>query len=336
MKPATIKDIARKLDVHHSTVSRALRHHPDISVKTRKMVIETAEELNYRPNPVALSLRDGGAVPAIDRLVVIVPISPTGELPPFLSPLVQAADTNQFEVVLRQQTGVLDAAQFAEIEKTRPSGIVLELPDYVQFSSKLVQAMKRSHVPVVVLAGTHNMPDLAGVLISTATAVRKAIHHLSERGARRIALVAGAQSRGDTAAMVDAYREALLDNFAPVLAKMIVLGANGRLDGIEAARQLMRDGHDRPDAILALNDQVAVGIMQEISAQGIVIPDQIRIVSLRESSLAPSAVPALSACRFGPSEIAQKLLGLICETLDDPDEERQLFVEPDFVLRESS
>jgi DNA-binding LacI/PurR family transcriptional regulator len=265
MKPATIKDIAQVLDIHHSTVSRALKDHPDISEKTQKLVIETAKELNYTPNMAAASLRSG----AVPGLLVSLPLDATHFIPGLLD-----------EITAKAMTICQDSPTVVFDNTVLPGA----------YDKRLVVSFDEENDREKILS----MAALGGKTVVVHFDLRKqmemAIEGLCRAGKRQLGLIS-------SHTLIDsrerAFNGILLDRFLPARSKN-VLRVNDRKSEGEGAIIDAFAGFDSPDGIVATSAACAIRLASILESH----QREATIVCLENDPLIDRLSPAISTIAF--------------------------------------
>lgn len=278
-----IKDVAREVAMSTATVSRALRGLPGVSEDTRVRVVETAQRLGYVPSPSAAGLASGQT----RTVAVIVPFVTRW----FFATVVQGAE----EVLRRRGYDLLlynlggdDSARHRVFEtslltKRVDAVIVLSLQPSRDELSRL-SALGR---PVTIVGA--DVPGWATVRIDDIAAARCATRHLLDLGHRRIGYVGGVTEGAlDFTAPRDrrrGYVEALVaaglapDPTLQVATDFTVHGA------AEAARTLL-DRPDRPTAVFAASDEMAIGVLRTARVLGLRVPEDVSVIGVDDHEMA--------------------------------------------------
>ena len=334
MGHTTIKDIARKLQISTSTVSRALRDKYDVNPETRKRVLELAKELNYLPSSQALGLKQkktltiGVVVPEIDN--------------EFFSDAIYGIENVAFERdyhVMICQTR--DSAEREEriVEKlltARVDGIILSISSSVTDVKHLKRVMEYD-VPLVLFDRISDKIDTHKVLNDDYDGAFKATKHLIEKGKKRIAHLAGPQNLTIANLRRKGYEDAMRQSGMEVVEKLIVESGFKRDASQLVARELLRD--QKPDAIFCASDNVAIGALLAARELGLSVPEDVAIMGFSNLSISELIEPPLStinqpAKKMG--EISTKLLLDIIEQRDKGFEPRTIVLKTEVVPREST
>jgi LacI family transcriptional regulator len=286
----TIKDIARILGISASTVSRALKDHPDINIDTKKAVNELAQKLKYQPNAVAISLKNSRS----NTIAVMIPEIVHYFFSSVISGIEDIASQKGFTVIICQSNESFEreVANAHTLLSHRVDGILISVSKQTRTFEHLLD-LQESGIPLVFF--DRIAPEIIAdqVIIDDMDASYKATRHLIETGRKRIAHFAGPQNLVIGKDRLQGYMNALTEAGIPVDNRLIV-----EADTFEKARNSvvkMLDEKNIPDGIFAVNDLTAIGAMQTIQKRGYKIPDEIAIVGFSDGYLSGITDPHLSS-----------------------------------------
>lgn len=330
---ASIRDVANQAGVSVGTVSNVLNRPDAVADATVERVRQAIDDLGYVRNDAARQLRAGRSTTV--GLVVL----DAGN--PFFADVARGAEDAAAQRGLSVLLGNSDEqreredAYLALFEEQRVRGVLLS-----PSSETLAAAQRlRDHgIPVVLVDRTAPGSDFSSVAVDDLRGGSIAAAHLLEQGRRRIAFVGGQRSLRQVA-----------DRFAG--AERAVAKAEGAriehlptdqltvLAGRDAGAEIAaRAPEDRPDAIFAVNDLVAVGVMQALVMMGSVrVPDDIALIGYDDISFAQSTVVPLTSIRQPAQLIGSTALDVLAALADDPTRPPETIeFEPELVVREST
>lgn len=286
----TIKDIARILGISPSTVSRALKDHPDINSDTKKAVNELARKLKYQPNAVALSLKNSRS----NTIGVIIPEIVHYFFSSVISGIEDVASKKGFTVIICQSNESYDreVANANTLLSHRVDGILVSISKETSNFDHLVN-LQESGIPLVFF--DRIAPDINAdqVIINDLEAAYRATRHMIETGCKRIAHFAGPQTLIIGRDRLQGYMNALNEAGIPIDQRLII-----EADTFERARVAvieMLDAGIVPDGVFAVNDLTAIGAMQTIQKKGFKIPEEISIVGFSDGRFSGITDPNLSS-----------------------------------------
>ncbi|KAB1443221.1 LacI family DNA-binding transcriptional regulator [Pseudodesulfovibrio senegalensis] len=290
MAQFTIKDIARKLGISPSTVSRALHDHPDISDETKKRVVELAAKHNYQPNQIAKSLQNsrtstiGVVVPEIEHHFFSSAISGVEEV------AYKAGYT--IMVCQSQEQMVREAMNIRALVAHRVAGIVVSVSrDTTDFSH--LEAAVRQGIPLVQFDRVIEELDTSKVVVDDFNGAYAGVHHLLEAGYTRIAHLAGREHVTIGRERFEGYRQALQDHGFPVDERLVIPGGFQEHDGEQGMKRLL-ELDSPPDAVFAVNDPVAIGAYRVLRERGLRIPRDVALLGFCNNPESALVEPPLS------------------------------------------
>lgn len=288
--PVTIKDLARILGISPSTVSRALKDHPDINVETKKAVNELAGKLKYQPNAVALGLKNSRS----NTIGVIIPEIVHYFFSSVISGIEDIASQKGYTVIICQsnESSEREEANARALLSHRVDGILVSVSKETRSFEHLTNLLEGG-IPLVFFDRIAPGIKADQVIIDDREAAYQATRHLIETGRKRIAHFAGPQRLAIGQERLLGYCNALTEAGLPVDERLIV-----EADNLEKARNAVGELLDAgivPDGIFAVNDMTAIGAMKTIQKRGIIVPDEIAIVGFSDGFLSGVTDPHLSS-----------------------------------------
>lgn len=304
-RPPTMKDIALEAGVAESTVSRILndRRGPvRFPEETRERVLATAAAMGYRPNPLARALA-GAKTMLVGAIVRDITDPFFGRA---IEELSLAATQRGYNVVLgharRQPTEILLLA--AVLEARHCDGIIL-LGDMSSHSG-LMEDLLGTHVPVIALWQSAEVPAIPTVNVDDQLGMSLAIEHLFSLGHRRIAFVGGRPPR-DKEARRTGFLDAMAERSLPVPDAFVQAGDNSHAAG-QAALARLGECERLPTAIVAATDVLALGVLNAAWERGLMVPGDISVIGFDDLPSSAFSVPPLTT-------LAQPIQGMVEEGL---------------------
>ncbi len=298
---ATIKDIAKRLNISVSTVSYALNGGPrKVPESVRDNVHAVAKELNYRPNRVARSMVTGKS-----DTIGIVPPEVSEDV--FLSPYLHHALNGVFNEAGRMHQDVLLFTRCSETEREeltsvlvdgRVDGVIFIAP---QLSEQTLEIALSTHAPCVSISGV----PLDGVTcfsVDNEGGVTMALQHLYDLGHRRIAHIAGRLDMYDAVVRLQAYQSFLRSKRLPYREEWVGMG-QFMIEGGRRAMNSLMALPTPPTAVFCSNDEMAIGAVLEAQNLGLKVPGDVSIVGFDNSLHAQHVQPAITT-------VAQPISGL--------------------------
>ncbi len=315
-KPTTIKEIARKLKISPSTVSRALNDHPSIGLVTTMRVKKMAEELNYEPNQTAIFFKQR-------KTFTIGVILPTLS-EPFFSSAISAiegiAEDRKYTVLLGQSLD--DANRETQIittfKKHRVDGILMSLGKNTTDLS-FVDVLASSQIPVVFFDCVPESSEVHRVYCDLASGMEEAIEAFISRGHKNIALINGPETLLAAAERTASFQKALIKNNYEFNEKYVV-HTDLTEGGNQAAMEQLCALPERPSAIVSFNDFVTLDVIKYARGKGISVGQDMHFISFANYPLWKYMEnPPLASIEQYPDEQGRKAAEILFEILDSSD-----------------
>lgn len=319
----TIYDVAREANVSLATVSRVLNNNPYVKESTRRRVQEAIDRLGYEPNLVASALMTKRT-----RLVALLVPDISN---PFYGEVARgvedAASELEYNCVICNVGADTDKqAQYVTVLRRKGiDGIIFGTAVY---DDRLVLSLARRDYPVTLMARDVPAADVNRVLTDDAAGGALAAQHLLELGHTKMAVVT-------EPAAIHSSRERSR-GFSQVLAGHALTPQQVDADGSDiaggqaAGRQLLQRT-DRPTAVFAANDLLAIGIMQAARSIGVDVPGDLSVVGFDGTMMAQIATPPLTTIVQPMREMGQTAVKLLLETIEHGGRARRVVLEPELL-----
>ncbi len=335
-----LKDIAEKLGITVTTVSKALKDYPDISNETKKEVKRLAEELNYQPNSQALALRSNRSY----TIGLIIPEIVHFFFSNVIKGIMNYAEQNNYRVLitLSNNSMNLEKKQANLLFNTKVDGVLVSLANETD-TTKHFDMFKEFEIPIVMFDKVNEDFKCNKVTIDDKQGGFTATEHLINQGCKRIAHIGGPKNPLNSVNRFEGYKKALhkygLD-FDPTLVKECV---DVTLEeGHTFANQLLQQ-ENPPTGIFTITDQVGVGVLHAANDLRIKVPEQLKIVGFSDSQIAQISQPPLSTIHQPGYEIGEMAAKLLIEEIElqdggyeQPMDFRQIILDTYLIKRETS
>ncbi len=329
----TIKDLAEQLHVSPSTISRALKDHPDISIETKKAIWELAHKLSYSPNSIAAGLRKNKTY----TLGVIVPEIVHYFFSSVISGIEDIAYKNGYKVIICQSNEKYEreVMNLNTLISGRVDGVLMSLSQETIETGHFRQTIEQG-IPLVFFDRICLDLDTSRVIVDDYEGAFNATNHLISQGCRRIAHLAGPDNLLICRERKKGYIDALKKNNIKIDPSLVVL-AHNKEDALRATSGLMQKELP-PDAFFAVNDNAAAGSMVILKKLGYKIPKDVAVVGFTDDpSICTIIDPPLSSIHQPAYEIglesARILLNCLEKGIDNPE---IITLKTNLVIRESS
>jgi LacI family transcriptional regulator len=293
MKPATLKQIAQQLRISVSTVSKALKDYPDVSKKTKNLVLELAKTLDYRPNTFAVNLKNKES----KTIGLIIPEIVHHFFSSVIKGIVSQAEKNGYLVIILQsnESYELEKKQIDLLLSQRVDGILISMANSTADYKHLNEVIAQDK-PLVMFDKIAKLVRCSKVIIDDKKAAYDATQHLIDTGCKKIAHFRGPFLPQNAIDRFLGYKKALLDNhipFDPTLVYHCECDDKSFEEGIFNVQQLLKD-HEDVDGIFITNDLIAIGAITELNRQNVKIPDTIAIVGFSNWQMSEVVSPSLT------------------------------------------
>jgi len=334
-QPSTLKNIATKLGLSVSTVSRALRGHPAIKQETKELVQKEAVNLEYYPDSIARSLQKKST----ETIGVIIPEIRHH----FFSSVIDGIEDQTYQagytIIVSKSNEDYDreVLNTRSMISNRVAGIIASVAQTTK-DGKHFMAIKNRGIPIVLFDRVLDDVDVSKVVVDDYVGAYKSTKHLVDCGFRRIAHLAGPPHLKISAERMRGYKAALEESNCEYQEELVVHGDLDEDHGVEGVRKLL-SLKKRPDAIFAVNDPVAVGAHKEIRSQGYRIPGDIGITGFSNNPITQMIEPQLTTVDQHGYKMGQVAADILLEEIriGHPSEEPETrIVETELIVRGSS
>jgi LacI family transcriptional regulator len=328
----TIKDIAKKLNISASTVSRALKDHPDISKETKEKVKNLASELRYKPNAIALSLQSSKS----NIIGIIVPQIVHHFFSTVISGIEEYASNLGYNVLICQSNESLkkEISNTQTLISSRVDGIIVSRTKHTE-NYKHFENIIENDIPLVFFDRT--CPGLKSdrVIIDDYKAAYEATEYLIKTGCTKIAHFSGPENLKISAKRLWGYRDALKKNNIP-LNEDLIIKADDFNKGKKAVNYLLKS-NKVPDAIFTVNDITAAGAIQELKLNHLRIPEDVSVIGFTNELISSITDPSLSTVEQNGYQMGLESAKLLIDRINDVnDTDVTKIIPTKLILRDST
>ena len=331
-RAVTLDDVARTSGVSRATASRALNGRARVAPEVRTRVTLIAQSLGYRPNTAARSLVSG-------RANIIGLVLPTGHIfnEPYEAHVLEAVAAEATEagqgVMLWLAAREPNVAVRNEFRAGVVDGVVIS---GVALGAAWVEDLLDGPHPCVVIGRHPTRTDLATVEIDNVGGARRAVDHLVAGGHRRVAIVLGPDRRVDADDREAGFRAALDEHGLAVEESLVARGDFNMESGYEAVQRLLPN---RPDAIFASNDLMAVGVLRALADAGVRVPEDVAVIGFDDLPVAATTDPPLTTVRQDIETVCGTAVASLLELISGAQgtsPQRQTIVPTPLIVRAST
>lgn len=335
-KPATIKEIARRLNVSVSTVSRALHNHPSIGLRTKMQVQKLAEELNYEPNQAAISFKQGKTF----TIGVILPNLGEEFFSTAINGIEETAIQNNYTVLIGQSHDDIEREKkiVDTMRKHRVDGLLVSLSKNTD-SYEHFEQLKKYSIPVVFFDRVPDTPDTFTVSCNLKNSSAQLVDWLVSQGHRHIGFIKGPDTMSPSQERLNGYLEGLKKNKIAVDTAYIVQTNLEKEKTTDAMHQLLKL-KKRPTAVIAFNDYIALDAIKYCRNQGLKVNKDIFFVSYANLPVTSYLDdPPLASVEQFPYEQAEKATEMLLQLINDKNAgdgmERKIVMQSKVIVNEA-
>ena len=332
--PVKLKDIAREVGYSVTTVSRALAGYDDVAESTRQLILRTAAEMGYHPDVTARRLRSRRT----DIIGFIIPTHGPRFSDPFFSEFLAGignkAAEREFDLLVSTcAPGAEELKAYARmVLERRVDGLLVVR---TRHQDQRIAYLIDQAFPFVAFGRSDLETDFPYLDVDGEAGIRQLTQYLIELGHRRIAYVSAPPELMFASHRLEGYRGALMANGIPFDENLIAVGELTKASGFEAGRDLLMLD-ERPTAIVACNDLMALGVVSAAQGLGLAVGHDVSVAGFDDVPLAEHVHPPLTTVRQPVYEIGQRICEMLVHLLQDGTlSERHVILQPQLVVRDS-
>lgn len=334
VNPVTIKDIADLLGLSKSTVSRALKNHPDINQDTKKLVVEMAEKLRYRPNTVAMSLRNKKS----GIIGMIVPHISSFFFPSVIKGVEYEVNKGGYKLMILHSNDDFQREEEAcqILMSSNVEGILISMASTVRHYTHYERILQYN-LPIVFYDRVPEAFEADKVLVDDYHGAFRAVKHLINCGKHKIAICLGNSSLLISQNRLKGYADALVE--AGIVFNSDYIYSGETPEEVELLTQQILSLSDPPDAVFAISDLTMSGIMRAIYRANLVIPGDIAVIGFVEEPFASMYHPPVTSIMPMGYEIGVTAAQLLLKRIALEDSQfvaQTINIASDLVVREST
>lgn len=316
MKPKlTLKQIARELDVSISTVSKALRDSVEISEDTRKKVKAFAKLYNYKPNNIALSLKNRKT----RTIGIVLPEIIHDFFATVISGIEHVANKKGYNVIICLSNNSFDkeVMNMEILANGSTDGFILSVAketqqkeDYHHLTEVINQGM-----PVVLFDRIVDEVTCDKVINDDKEGAKKAVKHLTEIGCKKIAIITTVDYVSVGKLRTEGYLEALQEKGIPVDENLIL-----KIEDVENSEKEIKEflKAQEIDAIFAVNEQFSASAVRGLKQQGLEVPGDVSVIAFSNGELSRKFIPSLTTVNQHGAEMGARAAEMLIERLENP------------------
>lgn len=313
-KQITIKDLAKRLNISVSTVSRALRNAIDINPETKQAVLELAKELHYQPNVMAQ-----GLVKRKTNIIgIIVPVIHSNYFSEALSSMTEIANEYDYHLMFCQsnEDAMQEKKNINKLLACQVDGILISVSKDSSDICEL-EKVRRAGVPIVMFDRTLADFSCNKVVVDEYEGAFRAVEHLIKRGCKRIAHIAGPVNASVSINRLNGYLHALKQYKIPFDKNLVFRCEAFEEDALEAIKKIAKL-KSLPDGIFCINDLSAIIAIKYLKKKGIEVPGDIKIVGFNNDPVSEIVEPTLTTVMQPGYEVGKLAMKMLVDEIDQP------------------
>ena len=334
----TLKQIAKELDVSISTVSKSLRNSPEIGEETRLKVQAFAKFYNYKPNNIALSLKNRKT----KTIGIIIPEIVHHFFSTVINGIERLANEHGYSVIICLSDDSFDkeVRNMEMLANGSIDGFIMSLSKETQFKGDFhhITEVINQGMPVVMFDRVTNDILCDKVIIDDKAAAYEAVQSLIDKGRKKIALVTTVDYVSVGKLRTDGYIKALLDNDIPFNENLIM-----KIEDIDTCEitigKLLED--KAIDAVFAVNELFAVTIIKTANKIGLNVPQDLAVIAFTDGIISKYSTPTITTVSQNGIKMGNKAAKMLIDRLESQEEHenenyRTEVIETHLIEREST
>jgi len=334
-KEVTIYDIAEKLNISATTVSRGLQDHPKISDKTKKKIMAVAAEMGYRSNPFASSLRTKRG----NIIGVIVPRLNSYFMSEVIAGIEKVINESNYNLFISQSLESMkkEVINARAMFNNHVEGLLVSLA-YDTDNLDHFEPFVTKNIPVIFFDRVQEQLQFPNIFIDNYKAAYQLTTHLIEQGCKRILHIGGNQLRNVYQERYNGYKKALEDHKLPLEDELLIISDLTTHAGQDIGNSIL-NMQIKPDAVFAANDISAVSCMQFLMDAGVRVPEDIAFAGFNNDPMSRVVRPQLTTIDYKGFEMGEVAAKLLLGHLTDNTDLKQthsLILRSELIVRDSS
>jgi LacI family transcriptional regulator len=334
-KDITIYDIAKVLGLSPATVSRGLKDHPAINIKTRKRIMDAAKEMGYRSNSFASNLR----MQKTHTIGIIVHELKSQFISSVLAGIEKITTEAGYDLIIGHSSEDYrkEASNVHNLFHKRVDGLIASLAFDTRDMDHF-DAFVQKGIPIVFFDRVEEFPYGTRVIIDNEKAGFEATAHLAAQGCRRIAHITANLGRNVYAGRLKGYRQALSDYGLHFEPSLLIVNDLSEAAAIRSARQVL-SMDPRPDGVFATNDFFAAIFLQTLKEGGLRIPEDIAIVGFNNDAISKIIQPKLTTINYPGEEMGEQAARSLLDQMSGLSSARStetIIIRSELIIRDSS
>ena len=330
-KAPTIKEIARIANVSAMTVSRAINNRHSVRGATRKKILKIANRLGYMPNRIARSLVSKKS----DLISLIVADISNQFFAEISRGIEDRARENGYHVIFSSTDDDPKNLE-SSVRMMREMGVDGFIIAAVSLEEPIVDELLDQDIPVVLINRRIKKSNVNYVVVDNYKGAYLAVEHLINIGYKKIGIISGRSSVSTGKERLQGYRKGLLDHGLKFQKEYSSQGPFTKEHGKKAARKMLTL-KNRPEAIFAASDNIALGVMNAAGELGLKIPEDLAIVGFDDTNFSSNSKIRLTTVSQRKYEMGERGVQILIDLIENQESDyiNKVVLEPRLIIRES-
>ena len=327
-KDVTMIDVAKYCGCSRATISRVLNNDKSVRPETYKMVYEAMEKLDYHPNFMARALSGGKT----NTVAVVVPDEWKNQ--PYYINLIDAiedvADSKGYHLILKRRK-YIDSV-YDLVSQKMVSGVIIRNMEDFEKEKNLFAKMERVGIPFVLIGQPYK--NYSFIKVDNVGGGRNLAAYFSDQGFKKIMIITGPKNHIDTIDRTAGFRMGLNEKGFNLDNVIIREGNFSKESGYNIAKEYLVS--DKVDAVFALNDRMALGVILYCREAGINIPEKLCIAGYDNNFFAEFLNPSLTTLKVPMCEIGTLAMESLSQMIENSKRPIvKIILPPELIIRES-
>lgn len=331
----TLKKLAQDLNLSISTVSRALNDHQDISAATKKKVKDLASQLNYVPNIFAKGFRQHKS----NIIGVIVPSITHYFTTTIIRGILEEAALKGYRVIISESNNDIDkqSEMLHTMIQFGVDGILMSLSKMTRNVESVLKIANT--IPLILFDKVSDKIPCTQVIVNDEEAAFNAVEHLINIGKKRIAIIKESEFSYNSEKRYAGYLRALKEHQLPIDAKIVLSSEDINMEQGKILTNILLSLKERPDAIFAITDSTAIGVIKVLKKHNIKVPEEIAVVGFSNSLHSTIIEPNLTTIDQPGNRIGKTAVTYLIEeidTINDTLVNKSIEIKTNLIIRDST
>lgn len=335
-KEITIYDIAEKLKLSPSTVSRGLQDHPAINKNTKQKINDLAFELGYRSNKFASNLRKQRT----NTIGVIIPKLDSLFMSSVISGIEKVANNAGYNLIISQsfESQEKEQTNASTMYNSRVDGLIISLSNETKDFKHLDMFVDKG-IPLIFFDRVTDNPLTTKVVIDNFKAGHTATTHLIEQGCRNILHITGNLTRNVYNDRLSGFKKAIEDNGLALTSDSVISNTLREEDIRDCLENDILKRKPLPDGIFIANDFAAAFTIVKLKEAGLRVPEDVAVIGFNNDLISKVTEPPISTINYPGKEMGESVARILVNQLEQKENTSitsTIILDTELIVRKSS